>query len=295
MLRRPFPRLFLEIMMFKRLASIGLLSLLSTSAAHAANCSAYTYTLTNGTSADANQVMSNFNNILNCGNNNLAPIASPQFTGSVGIGIAASANSLDVNGRARFVSPASGSTGGLIIRDAAGDPDGNYIQFVSNSNAAQYGFIRGMKVGGLLFGGGNVGVGATNASYNFFVNGSAAGTTAWTNTSDARLKKNIEQVSGALGLVRQLRGVYFDWRPAAERSVGKNLTLPTNERQIGFIAQEVEKVVPEAVSKPKDASGTYGLKEENLIPVLVEAIKEQQAEIEQLRATVAALVPTTQH
>ena len=117
--------------MFKRLASIGLLSLLSTSAAHAANCSAYTYTLTNGTSADANQVMSNFNNILNCGNNNLAPIASPQFTGSVGIGIAASANSLDVNGRARFVSPASGSTGGLIIRDAAGDPDG----IISSSSA----------------------------------------------------------------------------------------------------------------------------------------------------------------
>jgi len=280
--------------MLKRLVSIGLLSLLSTSAAYAANCSAYTYTLTNGTSADANQVMSNFNNILNCGNNNLAPIASPQFTGSVGIGMVPT-NTLDVAGRARFVSPASGSTGGLIIRDAAGDPDGNYIQFVNNSNASQYGFIRGMKVGGLLFGGGNVGVGLTNASYLFFVNGAAAGTTAWTNTSDARLKKNIEQVSGALGLVQQLRGVRFNWKPVAERSVGKNLTLPTNERQIGFIAQEVEKVVPEAVTKPKDASGIYGLKEENLIPVLVEAVKEQQVEIEQLQAKLAALTPTTQH
>jgi len=46
--------------------------LLAPLAAHANNCSGYTYTLTNGQTADANQVMNNFNNILNCANNNLA-------------------------------------------------------------------------------------------------------------------------------------------------------------------------------------------------------------------------------
>lgn len=280
--------------MFKRLIGAGLVALLSTGSAYAANCSAYTYTLTNGTSADATQVMSNFNNILNCGNNNLAPIASPQFTGNVGVGMTPG-QKLDVSGIGRFLSPASGTTGGIVIRDAAGDPDGNYIQFVNNANSAQYGYIRGLKVGGLILGGGNVGVGSTNASYAFFVNGAAGGTTGWTNTSDARLKKNIEQISGALGLVQQLRGVRFDWKPTGERSMGKNLTLPTGERQIGFIAQEVEKIVPEAVSKPKDAAEIYGLKPENLIPVLVEAIKEQQAEIEKLQASLAALTPTTKH
>src|ERR1700722_10686764 len=60
-----------------------LLGALVPDAAWAANCSPYTYTLTNGTTADANQVMANFNNVLNCANNNLVPSASPTFTGTV--------------------------------------------------------------------------------------------------------------------------------------------------------------------------------------------------------------------
>ena len=57
--------------MKKLLLSVGLL-LLSATAALASNCVPFTYTLTNGTTADANQVMSNFNTLLNCSNNNLA-------------------------------------------------------------------------------------------------------------------------------------------------------------------------------------------------------------------------------
>lgn len=53
------------------LALVALLTL-AAAPALAANCASYPYTLTNGTTADANQVMSNFNSILNCGNNNLA-------------------------------------------------------------------------------------------------------------------------------------------------------------------------------------------------------------------------------
>lgn len=143
---------------------------------------------------------------------------------------------------------------------------------------------------------GSVGInGGPNASYAFFVSGSAGGTTVWTNTSDVRLKKNIVEISGALKLVQQLRGVRYDWRTAPERSVGKALPLPTGERQIGFIAQEVEKVVPEAVTKPKDTGGIYGLKADSLIPILVEAIKEQQAEIEQLRTGLAAVSSASHH
>lgn len=75
--------------MMKRL--LFALALLVAPAAHAANCSGYTYTLTNGQVADANQVMANFNTIMNCANVSLlsvttaastyAPIASPVFTG----------------------------------------------------------------------------------------------------------------------------------------------------------------------------------------------------------------------
>ena len=144
---------------------------------------------------------------------------------------------------------------------------------------------------------GYVGVDTMAPSYPFYVNGQAGGTTAWTNASDARLKKDVTPITGALAVVEQLQGVRYRWRPVAEREVGKDLKLPLDEPQIGFIAQDVEKVVPEAVDAPKPGSNdVYSLKETKLIPVLVEAIKEeaatakeQQAEIEALRSEIAAL------
>ncbi len=75
----------------------GLLTALASSAASAATCSAYTYTLSNGTTADASQVMQNFNDILSCANTSLAPLASPSFTGNVGIGTSSPMNLLDLN------------------------------------------------------------------------------------------------------------------------------------------------------------------------------------------------------
>jgi hypothetical protein len=127
----------------------------------------------------------------------------------------------------------------------------------------------------------------------FYVNGSADGTQAWSSASDARLKKNVETIPGALELVEQLRGVRFEWRAESERDVGKDLNLPEGGPGVGFIAQEVEKVLPEAVNAPKNpASGVYTLKESDLIPILVEAVKAQQAEIVELRTEVAALRAT---
>jgi microcystin-dependent protein len=61
----------------------ALVAWLLPAAAMAANCASYPNTLTNNTIADANQVMGNFNAILNCANNNLAPLANPTFTGTV--------------------------------------------------------------------------------------------------------------------------------------------------------------------------------------------------------------------
>jgi len=95
---------------------------------------------------------------------------------------------------------------------------------------------------------------------------------------------------GALDLVKQLRGVRYRWKPVEEREVRRDLKLPIDEAQIGFIAQEVERVVPEAVIRPADtAESVYGLKETNLLPLLVEALKEQQTQIESLRQELAAL------
>lgn len=71
--------------MLRHLIAAGCLLVGFSSVASAATCPANPYTLTNGATADATQVMSNFNNLLTCANGSLAPLASPSFTGNVGV------------------------------------------------------------------------------------------------------------------------------------------------------------------------------------------------------------------
>jgi hypothetical protein len=96
-------------------------------------------------------------------------------------------------------------------------------------------------------------------------------------TSDIRAKKNIETIEGALEKVSLLRGVTFDWDNDVE------------ERATGVIAQDVEKVLPEAVRDNAETgfkSVAYG----NMVGLLVEAIKEQQSQIDKLEAQVKKLI-----
>lgn len=134
-----------------------------------------------------------------------------------------------------------------------------------------------------------------------YANGWAGGLTAWQNVSDRRLKTNISTINGALGKVMKLRGVEYNY----SKSQFADVALDTETRQIGFIAQEVEEVFPNIVREAKIGSetGTLGsglTQQENqylvktlsystLVPVLVEAIKEQQQIIEELKKKVAAL------
>ena len=99
-------------------------------------------------------------------------------------------------------------------------------------------------------------------------------------TSDSRLKTNVAGISDALDKVLDLRGVSFDW--AKEAKVSSNLPQGS---QIGFLAQEVEQVIPEVVNEAPDGykSVAYG----SLTSVLVEAIKEQQQQIKALEARLA--------
>lgn len=110
----------------------------------------------------------------------------------------------------------------------------------------------------------------------FSINGSLTATTV-NGVSDARLKKNISPIPNALTKVMNLRGVNFEWKDTTMKGT-----------QIGFIAQEVEKVVPEVVnySKEKDL---YTLQYAPVTALLVEAMKEQQKNIEQLKAENDAL------
>lgn len=119
--------------------------------------------------------------------------------------------------------------------------------------------------------------GACQANFGLCVGGSSGGQSAWTNTSDIRLKKNIQPISNALDKIMSLKGVYFDF---IETDQGVYKTLPKG-RQLGYIAQEVEKILPEVVVTGGD--GMKMMSYANITALLSEGIKQQQHELESQR------------
>jgi hypothetical protein len=261
------------------------LSIAAPSDAHA-TCPTF-HTLANGTSADATQVMDNFNNILGC----------PNFTGNVGIGTASPATALDVApGMAIRVGNANLSSGGDFAHlsthtwyDGGGwhnDGSAGGLYQISGQNHVWYkhggasNFVQMM----MLASNGNLGIGvspsyrlhvASTDSHTVFasavngwgalwgynvtnsaqgllgygawgvycLSGSCGGTTTWTNNSDGRLKTRIRALpdSDGLAAIMRLRPVRFHWRD-------KDLDVQRGE-QIGFIAQDAQKVFPEFIAK----------------------------------------------
>lgn len=96
-------------------------------------------------------------------------------------------------------------------------------------------------------------------------------------SSDKNLKTNITPIENALDKVLSLEGVEFDFISGANCGYLK-------KHQIGLIAQDVKKVIPEVVGKNTD--GTLGVSYQHLVAVLVEAIKEQQQEIDELKKNI---------
>jgi hypothetical protein len=282
-------------------------------------CSSLPYTLTNGTVANADQVMAD----INCASQGVGIVTgtSPNAGSTGGVRVRDAAGdpdtaylqftnnaissqygwikglkntgiqiypSLDVAGYGRFMSGNAGTSGAVIIRDAVGDPDAAILQFVNNNNTDQYGYIKAMKAHG-FYASDRLAIAGINNSYTLFVNGSAAGLSGYANLSDGRLKSNITQIDGALATVMQLRGVRYTWKAASERTLAQKMNLAVAQPQVGFIAQEVAKVIPEAVNLPQSADDPYSLKPTDIIPFLVEAIKAQQSEIAILQEKVMHL------
>ena len=116
-------------------------------------------------------------------------------------------------------------------------------------------------------------------------------------TSDERLKSNITLISDPIEKIKSIRGVEFDWKETTPDSVG--IAIPhAGKHEVGVIAQEVQKILPDAVSHaPFDNDKGESVTGENyltvnykkLIPILIEGIKEQQTQIESLQSEVAAL------
>ena len=102
----------------------------------------------------------------------------------------------------------------------------------------------------------------------------AADVVAYGSPSDKRLKENIKPIESALDKVMKLEGVTFDW-------IQKEDQILDIKEDIGFIAQDVQKVVPELVRENED--GMLSMRHQGVAPILLEAIKELKAEIEELK------------
>ena len=98
-------------------------------------------------------------------------------------------------------------------------------------------------------------------------------------TSDERLKENVKPIENALDKVSKIGGYEFDWKELTEE---EKKTIHGNEgHDVGVIAQEIEKVLPEVVTE-RD-SGYKAVKYEKIVPLLIESIKDLKAEIEELK------------
>jgi hypothetical protein len=100
------------------------------------------------------------------------------------------------------------------------------------------------------------------------------------NPSDMRLKRDVAALEGALDRLLQLRGVTFDWNELGPKD-------GDGEKQIGFIAQEVETIFPQWVRSNGD--GYKHLAIRGFEALAVEALRQLQAEIEQLRGRIRML------
>ena len=128
---------------------------------------------------------------------------------------------------------------------------------------------------------GNMGIGTVNPLEKLHVIGNimASGTIT---PSDIRYKKNIHSIISPINKLMQLNGVFYYLRCEEFPQMGFD-----SKEQIGLIAQEVEKVLPNVVVTGNN--GYKGIDYSKLVPLLIESIKEQQKQIEELKIKIRSI------
>jgi hypothetical protein len=207
--------------------------------------------------------------------------------GNVGIGTTSplgplhvALGALDV-GSARFYAPLSDNQFSQI---KLGYGDGSFqsaaIRFIRRSTGNEFSLFHWGEGGGIhLKQGGDVGIGTASPSYKLHVAGTAYATGAAGALSDRRHKKDIEALTeGALETILRLRPVTYQWKDPYDSGM--------EGKQLGFVAQEVEDILPQTVLTEDDEERTKGLKYNEFIPLLTKAIQELKADNDNLRTLV---------
>ncbi|MFN3967905.1 MAG: tail fiber domain-containing protein [Flavobacterium sp.] len=137
--------------------------------------------------------------------------------------------------------------------------------------------------------------GNASVTNNYFSN--TVNAVTFTASSDLRYKKEISPISPSLDILSKLQPVNYYFKTEEELTAEKIKSIAfggdkTHERQVGFIAQEVEKLVPEVVHT--DAEGYKSIDYSKFSPFIIKAIQEQQLLIEQLMKTNEKLLKDNQ-
>ena len=233
-------------------------------------------------------------------------------TGNLGWNTAAPTTLLHVNcsssknlSQIRFENLATNNKGNMLVIDPvtglvydSGQPGGNQTScFTTNFVPKTISSTGGMGCSQIFDDGTSVGIGTTGSFTYSSLSGGRLGTVvppssgtikfevngverslAEIVTSDGNYKDNVNFIPHPLDIVKDLTGHTFTWNSLAKSQLGADDGL-----HIGFIAQEVQHVIPEVVIA--DNEGKLGVNYIEIIPLLTEAIKEQQAQIDALTAT----------
>lgn len=220
-----------------------------------------------------------------------APTSSIDISasGNVGIATALPTQRLEVKAAAAGLPATSGTTQTGIARLSQGSGNGvvdfgfggvaglGWIQAVDSTNLAnEFGLLLNPN-------GGNVGIGTTAPTDTLSVNGTASkpGGGSWAVFSDERLKNIKGRFYSGLQAVMQLQPLRYEYKQ------NNGLGLKSDGDHIGFGAQAVQKIIPEAVTR--NENGYLQVNNDPILWTMLNAIKEQQKEIEQLKGQIKQL------
>ena len=199
--------------------------------------------------------------------------------GNVGIGTNSPSTKLHIKGSSAtdavlYLQPSEWNSAGDYGEVRFGDAN-HYIRGEYSTGMTIYDFNQ------ITLMGSNIGIGTTSPGVKLQVGEAGDGTEArsnsWNTFSDRRWKRDLTVINNPLEKLSQLNGYYYYW----------NQDKKDQSRQVGVIAQEVETVLPEIVST--DAEGMKSVDYAKLTTVLIEAVKEQQTEIDELRRMIVKL------
>ena len=161
-----------------------------------------------------------------------------------------------------------------------GDDDDSFIQF--NDGVGNYLELSGSHNGIVLSGSSvyvdqylGIGVSPSNITHAITLpesdtNSGKIKATAYTTYSSARYKENVQPIQNPLQIVNNLEGVTFDWKR-------------TQSPDIGFVAEQVGKHLPNIVDWEENGTDAQSMDYSKIVPILVEAIKNQQSQIDKLK------------